>query len=182
MEKELLMDQYGVSAKTEHKYGMHIASDFNIMLLHSTIAFNSHREIPPQMPLKLQRLSNNEIAYFFPLDMSQMHVPYSTYRHIPHFYRNHTDTEAFDNFSHTVTLHIFTYDIYRYLLFQGIVKSETFTNKEGAMYNPVMAEFMAEEVMDEMKEILFTNNIYLVTFTFLISFLKTFLEFFAIKN
>ena len=48
--------------------------------------------------------------------------------------------------------------------------------------NPLMQYMVDEEAYDDMKELLFTNNLYIVALTMIITFAKTILEIFALKN
>ncbi len=45
-----------------------------------------------------------------------------------------------------------------------------------------MEYMMDEESLDDMKELLFTNNLYIVAVTMIMTVLKTVLEVFALKN
>ena len=48
--------------------------------------------------------------------------------------------------------------------------------------NPLMQYMVDEEAYDDMKELLFTNNLYIVALTMIMTFAKTILEIFALKN
>jgi hypothetical protein len=54
--------------------------------------------------------------------------------------------------------------------------------EEAIKINPLMQYMMDEEALDDMKELLFTNNLYIVGLTMVMTLLKTILEVFALKN
>jgi hypothetical protein len=168
------IDEIVDSAKKEEKgnkteeYGMHVAVDFNLMVIHSTVPFHQSHPIPPNMNFKQLPDLNGMQVYTVGMDLSQMHIPFKSYAPIT-------------NRTHNVTLHIFPYDVIRFAAFYSLGHPEKMFDKMGPM-GALMQVGMDESSIDELKEILFTNHVYLVVAFFLLSLAQTILRFFTIRQ
>ena len=147
---------------------MHVAVDFNLMVIHSTVPFHQSHPIPPNMNFKRLPDLKGMKVYTVGMDLSQMHIPFKSYAPIT----NHT---------HDVTLHIFPYDVIRFAAFYSLGHPEKMFDKMGPM-GALMQVGMDESSIDELKEILFTNHVYLVVAFFMLSLAQTVLRFFTIRQ
>ena len=89
--------------ENDTQYALHIAKDFNLMVIHTDVSFPSNSHIPPNMNLK--KIGDNK--YTCGIDISQMHIPFRSYNKI-------TETQ------YNVTLHIFPYDVMKYAAFYSL--------------------------------------------------------------
>jgi hypothetical protein len=150
--------------ENDTQYALHIAKDFNLMVIYTNTVFSERDKIPPNMNVK--KLGNG--LYTCGIDLSQMHIPFRSYPKV-------VEDE------YNVTLHIFPYDIIRFAAFYSLAYPDKLWEQYGPMGELMKLSF-DENTMDEMKEILFTNHIYLVVSFFLLSMSQTILRFFTIKQ
>lgn len=112
------------------------------------------------------KIQGSQFFYIPCLDTSQLHIPFKTY--VP----------AVSNYTkYNVTISILVYDLTRFQMFFGFTQPELL--KE---VNPYMAQIYSDDMIDFVKQILFTNNFYLVLFYFILSTLQTFMQIFAFKS
>lgn len=64
------------------EYGMHVAVDFNVMVVYCNTAFHQSHPIPPNMGVKRLSYQSANGRQFFTtgLDVSQMHIPFRSYQ------------------------------------------------------------------------------------------------------
>lgn len=109
----------------------------------------------------------NRRTYVLPLDISQMQVPYKSYKYVADL----------PNSTHDIMCTVKPFSLTYYQIFFGLTNRE-FLQKS----NPLMAEIYTEETIDIIKETLFDNNFYLVVVYFTLSFIQFFMQIFAFKN
>jgi hypothetical protein len=141
-----------------------IPTDFNVIIVYSDQLYprGALPRIHDYLPL---RALNNSWYFLPPIDMNQIHIGGKHY-HAPQG-------------NHTVRLHIFCYSEYRYMLFASMGKKLQFGDP---MTQSLMEAINSPGAMDDMKEMLFENNAWLVIITLVLSFLESIFSFLALKN
>lgn len=112
------------------------------------------------------KIVDERLFYIPAVDMSQLHVPFKTY--VP----AHTV-----NGTHKMNLNIRVYPMMYFQMFFGFTQPQLM--KEA---NPYMSSMYSDEMIDMIKEMLFTNHLYLTAAFFILSTLQTFMQLFAFKN
>jgi hypothetical protein len=144
--------------------------DFNLMVIFCDTAIPQSQLIPPNMGIRRLPMRTDGKQLFAPtIDLSQMHIPFKSYAAIT----NQT--------AHNLTLHIFPYDFMRFALFYSIGHTEHMFDQMGPM-GTLMQAGMDDSSIDELKEILFTNHVYLVVAFFLLSLSQTILRLFTLRQ
>lgn len=150
---------------------MHIAVDFNLMVIYSNTAFHQSHIIPRNTGVtRISLRDDPRQLYTTGIDISQMHIPFSSYANL-----NPLPS------SHNVTLHIFPYDMLRYAAFYSLGHPESMFDQLGPL-GAIMEAGLDEAAVDELKEILFTNHVYLVAAFFFLSLAQSLLRFFTIRQ
>lgn len=129
----------------------------------------------PYAPISLPKiydyrplLTSEGMFFLPPIDLNQIHIGRNHYRPLPNASQNHT-----------VRLHIFCYSEYKYMLFAQFGKRPKLVDER---LEGLMDLLQDPEAMDDVKEVLFDNNLYLVALTMVLSVLESVFQFLAVKN
>lgn len=149
-------------------FGLHIPTKFSILVIHLTGL------IPLQNIASYRQMFNfrtfkteKDHFYVTPIDLSQLMIPYKTYKPL------HTVPEG----QYNMTLSIKVYPMIYYSMFFGFSRPDLIRKA-----NPLMEQFYSDDMIDMVKEALFTNNFYLVVAYFTLSSIQIFMNIFAFKN
>ena len=143
---------------------MHFPRDFEILVIHSDLVMPKG-SFPPNT--NARELNG---YYTVGVDLCQLHVPFNTYQRIT-------------NDTHTFSLKISLYGVIWYSMLYGVGHPDMIVKGVGGgQFGELLGGVFEEDSMDEMKEMLFTNHIYLVVLFFALSMTQTILRFFAIKQ
>jgi len=118
------------------EYALHIAKDFNVLVLFTDVSFANVNQIQKQMNLRLYR-EYSPPRFTTGLEISQFHIPFRSY------------AVATDG-DHNVTLHILPYDFFYSLLFYSLGHPEIMTEQTGAI-GQLIGLGIDESAIDEMK-------------------------------
>jgi hypothetical protein len=154
------------AAKEDVKYGLHIPKDFHIMVVVNNFAFPSLKQITPEYRLSLIHLEKRT-AYLPAMDLGQLYIP-----------TKRSDPLTLDS-AHNLTLQILPFSYHKYLMFYSFTHFDEFKKNFGPLVDYMD---MREEVLDEMKEILFENSIWIVVLFFGLSLAETILRMAYLKS
>lgn len=164
---EQLMMMEGIESKAENaSMGLHVPSKFSILVLYQQGNIGNLHEYRDLLGFRVQRVRNG-VVYIPPIDMSQLKVAYKTYRWV----------ESLPEHDYNMTLSIQVYSATYYSSFFGLARPEVIRE-----ISPVLAEFYSEENIDMMKELLFTNHLYLAVAWFSLTMVQMLMSIFAFKS
>lgn len=157
-----------LGAQGNGTYGLHIPTKFSILVVHQLGLIAPSELGTYKRIFNFRLLSDRERSqYVAPVDLSQLMVPYKTYRAV----------EELEEGPYQMRVAIRVYPMTYYTIFFGFSRPEMLRQ-----VNPLMAHMYTDDMIDMLKEALFTNSFYLVVAYFLLSFTQIFMNIFAFKN
>lgn len=94
---------------------MHVAHDFNVLVLLFNTNFPSKDQIFPHFGLQLIKNDFGRYYYHTTVDLNQIHIPFNTYSPILKLLNETNETHSMTK--HSVRLHLYPYSTLRYAMF-----------------------------------------------------------------